>query len=139
VADLPQLLRVALVTICREDVTLQSLCGRVTRILAQQSAFDTLPLPALTYLIVTAGPGGGTRAPWRILVQFTAWADGDVSTAKASELLNAALDAMTPVALWGQGLDVRIGTVTRRDAPIDQQAARRLARADVDVEWFVTG
>jgi len=138
VADVVQRVREALVGALRDSVPVQGLCGRTGRLVAVMNAFDTLPLPGLTYLVVTSQRGAGNGAPERVLLQLTAWADGDDAARTASALLEAAETALSPLTLYGKGVEVRPVSRTRREAPIfDPQDARRLARADVDLEWFV--
>ncbi len=115
------------------------MCGRLTRIIAPQNVFDTLPLPGLTYLMVIGGDAdGGLRLPQRITMQITGWADGDDADATASAVLAAAQSALTPLAFSAHGLDVFPGFRQRQTIPVDGQGMRRLARADCDLEWIVT-
>lgn len=137
-ADVLQDVREALVPILRDDVTLRGLCGRISRIAVMVSAWDTLPLPGLTYVIVDAPEVGGDGVRHQVRIQLTAWADGDDSTAMCGQLLVAAQAALSPLALLAHGLDVTMGRPTRREAPVNAQGARQLARADVDLDWVIT-
>lgn len=136
-ADRVQELRQALVAIVRASETVQSLAGRRERLIMRQESFDQLPMPGLTYVVIAAVPIGGTGRPLRVTVQLTGWADGADSSAQAAAVLDAALEALTAPAFAEQGLDAVPARAVRRDAPVDAQGARRLAREDADLDLEV--
>ncbi len=136
--DVLQDAREALVAVVRADGGVRALCGRVGRLIALMAAWDTLPLPGLTYVMVDAPMVGGDQTVYQVRLQLTAWADGENALATAGQLLVAAQAALTPAALLAQGLDVRMGPPVRREVPVDPQGARQLARADADLNWVIT-
>lgn len=132
--DTVQRVRDALVGCLKDDPTLRSLTGRYQRIIARVETWDLLPMPGLTYAVIVAPTIGGVNQPVRVLVQLTAWADGEESQRTAAALLEAAIAGLQGPAWAAQGLDAVIDRMTRRVVPVDQEGPRFLARDDMDIE-----
>lgn len=137
--DLENRLNAALVGALDTDAGVVALTGRASGNLLPMSDIGAAQLPALMYLLLDLTPNGAAGDTRLATYQITAIADGDGAQSMTAALLQRVELAVTEPALRAQGIDAcPSGRPHRRRVPIDSDATRALARADLDFILRVT-
>lgn len=127
-----------MVTIADTDTTMRQVMGRVAGLLVPWQTPESSALPLLCYAHIATTPIGGVGDTRTCLLQLTAWAEGLDAQATCHALLERCESLFSSTALLAAGVDAAPIAFTRRGTPLDPEGSRVLARADLDIELYVT-
>ncbi len=137
--DVEQRLAEAVVAILTADSGVQTLAGRTTGLVVPQDGIAPAALPCLAYTLAATQEIGGTGDNRRVQLQLVAVAEGAGADSVCRHLMERCEQALSWAAFQAQGLDAAI--LRRRrwpGPPVDGEGTRRLARAALEAEVWVT-
>lgn len=128
------LVRTAVTTIANGDTTLQSLCGRTTRILVPWRTAAGATKPVIAYLLSANVRTGGKGDRRRVQLLTAAFAEGNGARTKVEALTQRLREILTPDAFLAQGLDAEVIEATDREgADEDITTPTSIERHDLDL------
>jgi hypothetical protein len=131
--------RAALIAIANADATLQSLCGRATRIMVPWHTIGAAQKPVLAVMIASNTYIGGDGDKRKVLALLAAFAEGNTADAKTADLIQRCRELYTPAAFQAQGLDAFVlwGEAADRESDDADDSPVNLARSDLDLPIIV--